>query len=252
MLEARNLSKTYPNGVRALDGLDLVVPDGHLCCLMGPNGAGKSTTINLFLDYIKPTEGAALVDGINVHADPLESRRRIAYIPEQVSLYSALSARQNIAFFAGLMGQRGLNYAECLRPVGLDEAVLTRRVETFSKGMRQRLALAIALLKGARTLLLDEPTSGLDPQGASVFVDLLVRLRNDGYAILISSHDLYRITEISDMVAIMINGRLCASLRENEIDRATINHTILSILEEHTRPLGAESDFRPPVEGLMA
>jgi ABC-2 type transport system ATP-binding protein len=239
LLEARNLSKTYPNGVRALDALDLIVPDGHLCCLMGPNGAGKSTTINLFLDYIEPTEGVALVDGINVHADPLESRRRIAYIPEQVSLYGALSARQNIAFFAGLMGQRDIDYAACLRPVGLEETVLSRRVETFSKGMRQRLALAIALLKGARNLLLDEPTSGLDPQGASVFVDLLVRLRDEGYGILISSHDLYRITEISDTVAIMTNGRLCASLRGAEIEKATINHTILSILEQHTRPATA-------------
>jgi ABC-2 type transport system ATP-binding protein len=236
LLEARNLSKTYPNGVRALAGLGLAVPDGHLCCLMGPNGAGKSTTINLFLDYIEPTDGVALVDGVNVHTDLLESRRRIAYIPEQVSLYGALSARQNIAFFAGLMGQRGVDYAACLRPVGLEQSVLARRVETFSKGMRQRLALAIALLKGARNLLLDEPTSGLDPKGASMFVDLLVRLRDEGYAILISSHDLYRITEISDTVAIMTNGRLCASLRGDEIDKTTINHTILSILEDHTRP----------------
>lgn len=252
MLEAQHLSKTYPNGVRALDGLDLTVPDGHLCCLMGPNGAGKSTTINLFLDYIEPTEGAALVDGINVHADPLASRRRIAYIPEQVSLYGALSARQNIAFFAGLMGQGSIDYAACLRPVGLEEAVLSRRVETFSKGMRQRLALAIALLKGARTLLLDEPTSGLDPQGASVFVDLLVRLRDAGYAILISSHDLYRITQISDTVAIMTNGRLCASLRGDEIDKSTINHTILSILEEHSGLRSVDHDARPPLKGATA
>jgi ABC-2 type transport system ATP-binding protein len=235
LLEARNLSKTYPNGVRALDSLDLVVPDGHLCCLMGPNGAGKSTTINLFLDYIEPTAGVALVDGINAHSDPLESRRRVAYIPEQVSLYGTLSARQNIAFFAGLTGQRGVDYVACLRPVGLEEAVLSRRVETFSKGMRQRLALAIALLKGSRNLLLDEPTSGLDPQGASIFVDLLSRLREEGYAILVSSHDLYRITEISDTVAIMTNGRLCESLRGAEIHKGTVNHTILNILERHTR-----------------
>jgi ABC-2 type transport system ATP-binding protein len=234
LLEARTLTKTYPNGVTALNALDLAVRDGELCCLMGPNGAGKSTTINLFLNYIEPTDGEALVDGVNVHANPLDGRRRVAYIPEQVSLYGSLSARQNIAFFAGLAGQRSVDHASCLKTVGLEEAVLSRRVETFSKGMRQRLALGIALLKGARNLLLDEPTSGLDPQGASAFVDLLMRLRDTGYAILISSHDLYRITEIADTVAIMTKGRLCASFRASDIDKTSVNHDILSILEQST------------------
>jgi ABC-2 type transport system ATP-binding protein len=235
LLEARTLSKTYPNGVTALCALDLVVRDGELCCLMGPNGAGKSTTINLFLNYIEPTDGVAVVDGVDVHAAPLDGRRRVAYIPEQVSLYGTLTAQQNIAFFSGLIGQRSVDYAGCLKTVGLEDAVLSRRVETFSKGMRQRLALAIALLKGARNLLLDEPTSGLDPQGASAFVDLLMRLRDSGYAILISSHDLYRITEIADTVAVMTKGRLCASLRGSEIEKGSVNHSILSILEQHTQ-----------------
>jgi ABC-2 type transport system ATP-binding protein len=235
VLEAVNLSKTYPNGVCALDSLNLKIADGELCCLMGPNGAGKSTTINLFLNYIEPTNGAALVDGIAAAAEPLETRRRFAYIPEQVALYGTLSARQNIAFFADLTDHTvAVDYSRCLDPVGLDPGVLSRRVQTFSKGMKQRLALAIALLKGARNLLLDEPTSGLDPQAAADFVDLLTRLRGEGYAILISSHDLFRVTEVADTVAIMCKGSLAATLRGDDVRKTDVNRLYMTVVEQNT------------------
>jgi ABC-2 type transport system ATP-binding protein len=218
VLETVGLSKTYDNGVQALINLHLRVGDGQLYCLVGPNGAGKSTTISLFLNYIVPTAGAAFVDQISVSDRPLQTRSLLAYVPEQVALYGALSARQNLAVFARLAGHTGqIDYDGILDSVGLDTAVLRRRVQTFSKGMKQRLALAIAIAKGARNLVLDEPTSGLDPRAAADFLQLLARLRETGHAILISSHDLFHVREIADSVGIMRGGTLCAQVTASEL-----------------------------------
>jgi ABC-2 type transport system ATP-binding protein len=224
VLETVGLAKTYDNGVQALINLHLRVDDGQLYCLVGPNGAGKSTTISLFLNYIAPTAGAAFVDQISVSDQPLHTRRRLAYVPEQVALYGALSARQNLTFFARLAGHTGqIDYKGILDTVGLDAAVLRRRVQTFSKGMKQRLALAIAIAKGARNLVLDEPTSGLDPRAAADFLQLLARLRGTGHAILISSHDLFHVREIADSVGIMRGGTLCAQVTASELSRTDLH-----------------------------
>ena len=215
MLRAENLTKVYDDGTRALDALTLQVGNGQVYCLLGANGAGKSTTINLFLNYVQPTSGAAFVDDIDVAAEPLRARERIAYVPEQVMLYSALSARQNLAFFGELSGKSGRwspELEQLLELVGLPQRVTNQRVGTFSKGMRQRLAVAIALVKGCDNLLLDEPTSGLDPKAANEFMELVVSLRDQGKAILMSSHDIFRAREIADIVGIMRDGRLCASI----------------------------------------
>jgi ABC-2 type transport system ATP-binding protein len=233
VLEARGLSKTYDNGVHALADLHLQVQDGQLYCLVGPNGAGKSTTINLFLNYITPTRGAAFVDEISAADEPLNSRRRLAYVPEQVSLYGALSARQNIAFFARLAGHTSrIDCESIVKTAGLGPEVLRRRVHTFSKGMKQRLALAIAIAKGARNLVLDEPTSGLDPKAAGEFADLLMRLRQEGYAILISSHDLFRVREIADIVGVMRGGSLCKELKAPELSETDLGRLYMDVVGE--------------------
>ena len=215
MLRAEGLTKVYDNGTKALDGLNLEVGNGQVYCLLGQNGAGKSTTINLFLNYVQPTSGAAFVDDIDVAAEPLRARERIAYVPETVMLYSALTARQNLTFFAELSGKSGPwngELEQMLDQVGLPRRVANQRVGTFSKGMRQRLAVAVALVKGCDNLLLDEPTSGLDPKAANEFMDLVVSLRDQGKAILMSSHDIFRARDVSDVVGIMRDGRLCASI----------------------------------------
>jgi ABC-2 type transport system ATP-binding protein len=231
LLKVVNLSKTYDNGVNALAGLSLQVDDGRMYCLVGPNGAGKSTTINLILNFILPTKGAAFVDDISVVDEPLMTRGRLAYVPEQVSLYGALSARQNIAFFARLAGHTSeIDYEGVVATAGLERSVLRRRVQTFSKGMKQRLALAIAVAKGARNLILDEPTSGLDPKAAGEFVDLLTRLRGEGYAILISSHDLFRVQGIADTVGIMRDGTLRAELTASELAATDLNRLYMDVV----------------------
>ena len=180
MLQARKLTKTY-GSTEALKGLDLSVEGGDIYCLLGANGAGKTTTISLFLNFIQPDSGTATVGGIDVTEQPLETKKLLAYIPEQVMLYGNLSALENLRYFAQLGGHdySADEYRGFLRQVGLEPQAIDRRVKTYSKGMRQKVGVAIALAKQARALLLDEPTAGLDPKASNEFSELLLKLKAD-------------------------------------------------------------------------
>ena len=183
MLEAINLKKAYGN-MEALKGLDLIVNSGDVYCLLGANGAGKTTTINLFLNFIEPTGGTAKVCGIDVTEQPLETKKLLAYIPEQVMLYGNLTAMENLRYFAQLGGHDYSpdEYRDFLNRVGLQRDAIDQRIKTYSKGMRQKVGVAIALAKRAKVLLLDEPTSGLDPKASNEFSQLLLQLKADGAA----------------------------------------------------------------------
>jgi ABC-2 type transport system ATP-binding protein len=210
MIEAVGLTKRYEDGVLALDALNLKVNPGEIYCLLGANGAGKTTTINLFLDFIRPTAGSPLLNGVDVSKDPLAAKRHVGYVSENVMLYGSFTARQNLAFFARLGGRNDLTRDDCsrvLRDVGLPEKAFDQRVKEFSKGMRQKLGIAIAIVKDAPALLLDEPTSGLDPKAGAEFLELLVELREQGKAILTSTHDIFRVRQVADRVGIMKEGR---------------------------------------------
>ncbi|OGU03426.1 MAG: ABC transporter ATP-binding protein [Gemmatimonadetes bacterium RBG_16_66_8] len=220
MLQAVNLTKRYEDGLLALDGLNLTVQPGELFCLLGANGAGKTTAVNLFLNFIEPTAGQALVEGIDAAVEPLEAKKHIAYVSENVMLYDNFTARQNLEFFGTLGGRRGLTRDECyaaLRRVGLEEKAWEQRLKLFSKGMRQKTGIAIAILKGAPNIILDEPTSGLDPKAAAEFMDLLAQLRAEGKAILMSTHDIFRAKEAADRVGIMQAGRLLVTRTRAEL-----------------------------------
>jgi ABC-2 type transport system ATP-binding protein len=218
MLEARKLSKHF-NGTAALEDLDLLIPRGEIFCLLGANGAGKTTTINLFLGFLAPTSGSATIDDLDVQKDPLGTKRLLAYIPEQVNLYRNLSGLENLAYFSELSGRKKSQseLLEVLRRVGLDETTARRRLRTYSKGMRQRVGIAIAVAKEARALLLDEPTSGLDPQAANEFAKLLSTLAAEGVAVLMATHDLFRAKEVGHRVGIMKHGRLVETLEVAKI-----------------------------------
>lgn len=184
MLQAEDLSKRY-NDTLALDRLNLTVQAGEIFCLLGGNGAGKTTTINLFLNFVQPTSGRALVGGIDVSRDPIEAKRRIAYIPETVMLYGSLSGLENIAYFTTLaLGEKRPQeeLVTLLAQAGLQRDAAFKRVSGYSKGMRQKVGIAIAMAKNAKALLLDEPTSGLDPQAANEFSHLLDQLKQQGVA----------------------------------------------------------------------
>ncbi|MEM9996652.1 MAG: ABC transporter ATP-binding protein [Bacteroidota bacterium] len=209
MLHARGLTKRF-GAQTALDSLDLAIHAGEVYALLGPNGAGKTTTINLFLGFLAPDGGTALVDGLDVQAEPLETKRRLAYLPEQVALYPALSGRENLKYFAALAGHALDDgaLAGFLDRAGLQREAHGRRAGTYSKGMRQKVGVALALAKGAQALLLDEPTSGLDPSASVEFSDLVRRLASDGAAVLMATHDLFRVKDTATRVGVLVDGRL--------------------------------------------
>ncbi len=229
MLEAINLRKSYGDH-EALQGLNLKVNAGDIYCLLGANGAGKTTTINLFLNFVEPTSGTARVNGIDVTQSPLETKRYLAYIPEQVMLYGNLTGIENLEYFARLGGHAGYSaadYRSFLDRVGLQANAANLRVRTYSKGMRQKVGVAIALAKQAKALLLDEPTSGLDPKASNEFSALLLQLRNDGAAILMATHDLFRAKETGNRIGIMKSGRLVQELSTDEVSHADVERIYL-------------------------
>ena len=213
MIEINELTKRYEDGVLALDHVSYTVKAGEIFCLLGANGAGKTTTINILLDFIPPTSGSGSINGYDCTKLPLEAKKYVSYVSENVQLYGMFTARQNLAFFAELAGKKGLkkkDYYDVMRRVGLPEKALTMRLRHFSKGMRQKLGIAIALLKDPPAILMDEPTSGLDPKSAQEFLDQLRQLRQNGKAILMTTHDIFRAKMIADHVGIMKQGRLVA------------------------------------------
>ena len=220
ILKAHDLSKRYEDGVLALDHLNLEVRPGEVFCLLGANGAGKTTTINLFLNFIPPTTGTCFINGIDVTKDPLEAKKYVAFVSENVMLYGNFTARQNLDFFARLGGRENLDkedYHQVMRRVSLQEKAFEQRVKNFSKGMRQKLGISIAIIKNAPAILLDEPTSGLDPKAASEFLEILGELKQEGKAILMSTHDIFRAKDIADRVGIMKEGRLVLERTREEL-----------------------------------
>jgi len=194
MLETRDLTKVYNEDVLGVNNLNLKVDDSEIYVVLGANGAGKRTTISMLLNFIEPTSGTALVDDIEIPKFPLEAKKHLAYVSENVELYRNFTARQNLSFFAKLGGRKKVSNEELdatLGRVGLPEEAFTRRVKTFSKGMRQRLGIAIAIMKNAQAVLLDEPTSGLDPKGGADLLNLLRQLKEEGKAIFMSTHDIH-------------------------------------------------------------
>jgi ABC-2 type transport system ATP-binding protein len=228
VLEAIELKKTYGE-YDALKGLNLTVNPGDIYCLLGANGAGKTTTINLFLNFIAPSGGTARVCGIDVVKDPLETKKLLAYIPEQVMLYGNLTALENLRYFAQLGGHDYADdeYRNFLERCGLQSGAYTQRVKQFSKGMRQKVGVAIALAKQAKALLLDEPTSGLDPKASNEFSELLIQLKNDGASILMATHDLFRAKETGTRIGIMREGRMMRELGTEDVSHADIERIYL-------------------------
>ena len=233
MLEAINLTKRF-NDHTALDHLNLKINGGDIFCLLGANGAGKTTTINLFLNFTLPTEGKAMINGLEVSKQPLETKRFIAYIPENVMLYPNLTGLENLAFFNGLTGntysQAAL--AHFLSQCGLSEDSHHKRISTYSKGMRQKVGIAIALAKDAKALLLDEPTSGLDPKASNEFAGLLTQLSQSGVAILMATHDLFRAKETGTHLGIMRFGNLVEQMTSEEINHQDLEKLYLKHMHD--------------------
>jgi ABC-2 type transport system ATP-binding protein len=235
MIETINLTKRYEDGQLAVDHLSFKVEPGEIFCMFGANGAGKTTTINLLLNFIQPTEGQALLEGIDVAKEPLRSKDYVAFVSENVMLYGNFTAYQNLDYFSKLAGKRDLtraDYARALKAVGLQEEAYEARTRTYSKGMRQKLGLAIAFLKDAPNILLDEPTSGLDPKSGQEFLNLLVAMRDKGKSILMSTHDIFRAKLIADRVGFMRKGRLVMLKTRAELQGEDLTELYIQYMEE--------------------
>lgn len=230
MLQAVSLTKIYQDGIPALDHLDLTVHSGEVFCLLGPNGAGKTTTVYLFLNFIAPTSGQALVCGIDSQRDPLTARRKLAYIPENVMLYGKLTGLENLEYFTALATGMRLGRSELLELLdraGLSRQASSRPVSAYSKGMRQKVGIAVALAKQAQSLVLDEPTSGLDPLAANEFARLIEGLRQEGMAVLMVTHDLFLAQQCGTRVGIMQRGKLVTTLDTSQTDHISLERAYL-------------------------
>lgn len=209
MISTKKLTKKFGD-FTAVDNLTLSVKEGEILCLLGANGAGKSTTINMLLGFIKPTSGTAEINGLDVIKNNLKTKEFITYIPENLMLYPSLTAVENLDYFAGIAGKElsPQMLSDFLKDAGLQEEAFEKRISTFSKGMRQKVGIALALAKDTKVLLLDEPTSGLDPKASNEFGALLQKLKNKGVAILMATHDLFRAKEVATHIGIMKDGKL--------------------------------------------
>jgi len=214
MIKTVNLTKEYDEFV-AVKNLNLNVYSGEIFGLLGPNGAGKTTTILMLLGLITPTSGNAWIDGYSVAEKPIEVRKRASLLPESLGLYDELTARENLSFTAELNGIKGAEkeerVKELLVKVGLEEWGDVK-IGKFSRGMRQRLGIADALVKKPKVLILDEPTAGIDPEGVEQILSIIKSLsRDEKVTILMSSHLLHQVQRVCDRVAIMSKGELVAA-----------------------------------------
>jgi ABC-2 type transport system ATP-binding protein len=228
MLTAKNLVKKFGN-TTVLKGLNLTVNPGEVFALLGQNGAGKTTTINLFLGFIEPTEGNTFINGISVQDQPVETKKYLSYIPETVMLYPTLTGIENLAFFSSLAGfSYNLNeLSGFLTKAGLDTVHHHKRLGGFSKGMRQKVGIAISLAKQAKVLLLDEPTSGLDPKASNEFSEILKELSSNGISILMATHDIFRAKEVAHRIGIMKEGELVSVIDSETISANELENLYL-------------------------
>jgi ABC-2 type transport system ATP-binding protein len=224
VIVADRLARTFRDGTVAVEEASFEVQRGEVLALLGPNGAGKTTTIHMLLGLLRPTGGRALIGGFDLATDAASAYRVVGYLSENVLLYGNLTAWENLRFFADISGTTVPNarLERLLADVGLREA-RDRRVSAFSKGMRQRLGLAIALVKDPPALVMDEPTTGLDPEGTETLLALIRGLRDEGRAILLSTHDLHRVQDVADRVAIMAGHRVQTIVPRDELADADID-----------------------------
>ena len=235
MIEIQELTKLYEDGLLAVDHLTFKVEPGEIFCMFGANGAGKTTTINLILNFLNPTSGTALVEGIDVTKEPLKSKDHISFVSENVMLYGNFTAYQNLDYFCKLAGKRKLtkvDYARALESVGMQKEAFDMRTRNYSKGMRQKLGLAIALLKDAPNIILDEPTSGLDPKSGQELLNLLLKMRNLGKSVFMSTHDIFRAKLIADRVGFMKKGRLVMLKTRAELEGEDLTALYVQYMDE--------------------
>ena len=230
MLQAINLSKAYGE-FHALKKLNLKVDPGDIFCLLGQNGAGKTTTINLFLGFIRPTNGKALINGVAVDSKG-STNQMLAYIPEVVQLYGNMNGLENLKFFSRLSGHQHTKgeLISLLSKAGLKEEDHKKKLSHYSKGMRQKVGIAIALSKDAQAILMDEPTSGLDPKATDEFTTICKELADEGKTIFMATHDIFNAVNVGTRIGIMKEGELVHSSNTDDISANELQQLYLKTI----------------------
>ncbi|HWK58693.1 MAG TPA: ABC transporter ATP-binding protein [Parapedobacter sp.] len=254
IIELKGLTKQYGD-FTAVDNLDLSIYKGEIFGLLGPNGAGKSTTILMMLGLTEPTSGAVHVCGIDATTNPIEVKRRVGYLPDDVGFYEHLSGRENLLYTAQLnrlsLRDAASRVDHLLERVGLRQAA-GKKVGKYSRGMRQRLGLADVLVKNPEVIVLDEPTLGIDPIGVREFLELIVVLsREEQITVLLSSHHLHQVQQVCNRVGIFVAGKLLA-----EGNVADLSRTLFSDKEPYIIEVGIHvadlDDDRVQIETLKS
>lgn len=230
-LQARGLTKAYNNHT-ALKGLDLEIYKGEVFCLLGQNGAGKTTTINIFLGFLEASSGEALINGLPVRRADNKTRQMVAYIPEVVQLYGNLTGLENLDFFAKLAGFRYSiqQLANLLVQAGLQKEAHNKMLFSYSKGMRQKVGIAIALSKHADVIFMDEPTSGLDPKASAEFTAICRQLADEGKTIFMATHDIFNAVNVGSRIGIMKEGALVHLLDTSNISASQLQNLYLETI----------------------
>lgn len=244
----------YPTK-RALHDINLVIERGRITALVGPNGAGKTTLIRCLVALNTPFAGSVLFDGVNVHDHPRDIHRRVGYLPDFYGLYDELSVRQCLWYVAASQGLADTGAAQKIQTTAERLEIADRlddKAGTLSRGLRQRLAIGQALVHDPEVLILDEPASGLDPESRHLLSKLLVRLRDDGMTLLVSSHILAELEDYSDQMVIIEEGRILDSRPVNATNAASNARRLRVRVAEGGEKLSAKLNTLPGVSSLKA
>ena len=229
MIRLKKVSKSFKEN-KALDNLTLSVDSGEIYGLLGANGAGKSTTLNLLLGFIKAESGS--IEILDSEKKKI-NKDQIGYIPENVNLYPYLSGKENLDYFCKLAGLKfdSSQLSNLLLDCSLDVDAHNKLTSEYSKGMRQKVGIAIALAKDASIYLLDEPASGLDPMASNELSEILKKLSSRGATILMASHDLFRVRETCDKIGIIKNGSLIKEMSSKDVSSNELENIYLNFMQ---------------------
>ena len=230
MIQLKNIDKKFKDKI-ALDNLNLEVKSGEIYGLLGANGAGKSTTLNLLLGFLKADRGE--INMVDMNDSSIIQQDRIGYIPENVNLYPYLTGVENLDYFSKLAGLKFTleELARFLLECGLEEEAFNKSISEYSKGMRQKVGIAIAYAKNAKIYLLDEPASGLDPLSSNELSILLKKMSERGATILMASHDIFRVRETCHKIGILKNGSLVKEMFSKDVSSRELESLYLDYMK---------------------
>lgn len=255
VIELKGLTKRYGN-FTAVDRLDLSIDRGEVFGLLGPNGAGKSTTILMILGLTEPDAGTVTVADIDPVSHPVEVKKKVGYLPEDVGFYEQYSGLENLIFTGRLNGmteaQARTKAKQLFHRVGLSDEV-HKKAGLYSRGMRQRLGLADVLIKNPGVIILDEPILGIDPFGVRAFLEMIVKLsKEEGITILFSSHHLHQVQQVCDRVGLFVGGKLLAVGDISSLSKKLFGNSPYTVEAGITTPFNGLKEVLQNMAGVLA